>query len=511
MAQKGEEIKRFARKNNDRELELEVDFFLTYRNTFFQNMTADEAIRRLKALIEISDREHIWHIKIRTIRILAEYYWKYVADYQLAFEQYLLLDRELKGIKPEDFPEMARDLLQIGESYYFFHDYKLAKKYLKRALALPETDFNSILLNTARNTLGLCYQHEKQYDSSDYYFNEVLKTKFARPRQIWERIVKGNIGANHYYRKEYDKAIPLLVYDLEGAVKANDFGPAAGASILLADIYLLQGDAKKSWGYLISARENIEKIKQYDRLQYLYPVISKWYNLSGNRKLSQMYLDSTVMAINSYHEKFNAMKVLRAQQKITMQEEELRLAEFTLEKQRKTNERNAVTIVAVALCIIIVLGYFVQKKRQQAQKLEILATQKELEIAALNLNKFTESIAEKNKLIEQLQNHRSDEDKSALIAQLQHSSILTEDDWQLFQRLFDKAYPGFIPRAKLAYPDLSVSELRYFVLSKLKISYREMAAMLGVSPNTVQVLRHRMRKKLNFSDNMVMEDVITSI
>ncbi len=56
--------------------------------------------------------------------------------------------------------------------------------------------------------------------------------------------------------------------------------------------------------------------------------------------------------------------------------------------------------------------------------------------------------------------------------------------------MFDKVYPGFITRTRAACPDLSLSELRYFVLSKLNLSYKEMAFMLGVSPNTVQVLRH---------------------
>ena len=510
-AKKSAEFRRFAYKNNDRELELEIDLFLAYRYAFFNNLPQQQAIRSFKDLIETATRENIWHIKIRARRALSEYYWKFVKNYELAFEQYFVLDKELTSIQSQDYPEMARDLMQIGESYYFFHDYALARKYLKRALALPETGFNSILLNSSRNTIGLCFQHERQYDSSNYYFNQVLLTKFDEARMAWERIAKGNIGANYYYQNEYDKAIPLLKYDFNGAVKTYDYGPAGGAAILLADIFVSRGELQKSGIYIRSAAENIKMAGQQERFRLLYPVISKWYNAKGNRKLSQSYMDSTVMAIEQYHQNYNAIKVLRAQQKINLQQEQLRLAEFTLENQKKTNQRNLLIGIVTCLCFFMALGYYIQRKRQLAKDLTIQAANRELEIATINLNQFTESISDKNRLIEDLMNQKSDGEKNNLIYKLQQSTILTELEWQSFQRMFETVYPGFINRARQVYPELSAGEIRYFLLSKLNLSYKEMAAMLGVSPNTVQVLRHRMRKKLDFSDNAAMEHAIKRI
>ncbi|WP_345027060.1 hypothetical protein [Ravibacter arvi] len=40
---------------------------------------------------------------------------------------------------------------------------------------------------------------------------------------------------------------------------------------------------------------------------------------------------------------------------------------------------------------------------------------------------------------------------------------------------------------------------------------KEMAAMLGVSVNSVQVIRHRVRKKLQFSESTSLEEVVKSI
>src|SRR5690606_9920415 len=98
------------------------------------------------------------------------------------------------------------------------------------------------------------------------------------------------------------------------------------------------------------------------------------------------------------------------------------------------------------------------------------AANQELELARLNLDSFTQSIRKKNKLIEQLQSRNPEEDKAELFQQLQQSTILTEDDWQSFQQLFDKAHPGFIQRIKETQTTLSIGELRYFVLSRLNLS-----------------------------------------
>ncbi|WP_165939998.1 sigma factor-like helix-turn-helix DNA-binding protein [Dyadobacter psychrotolerans] len=510
IASRAEKIKNFAREKQDPDLEMEMDLFLVYHDAFFKNLPESRAIAAIKNLILQSEKENIWHVNIRAVRVLALYYWEH-QRYELAFEQYMVLDKKLSAHNVYDFPELVRDLLKIGEAYYYFHDYPQAKSYFQRIIRLPETDFNTMFMNSARNTLGLCYQKEKDYMRSDHYFNEILKTNFAVPKKIWRRIAVGNLGANCYYRQQYDKAVPMLEDDFQGATRESDFGPAAGAAILLADIFLIKGNAERSWTYIGHARSNIEKAGQRERLQFLYPIISKWYGYKNQTQLSKIYLDSTVSAINQYHYQFSATKVLRAQQKISFQQEELRRAEIVLENQKKANERVLMLIFFSAFVIIFILGYLIHKKRQQAKDLKIQVAMQELEVATQNLKQFTESISEKNHLIEQLQSRWSDEEKNELVNQLQQSTILTEEDWSAFQKMFDKVYPGFIFRAKKVYPDLSIAELRYFLLSKLNLSYKEMSAMLGVSPNTVQVLRHRIRKKLQFSNNEVMEEVINQI
>lgn len=510
MAGKAAQIKSFGRKNNDRSLELNVDFFLVFWSSFYQRQPKQVSLDKLTRQLALTSRENVDFLKARSLRALAEFYWKIEKNYELAFEQYLLLDRELTLIKAEDYPEMARDLMQIGMAYYFFQDYALAAQYFKKAIALPEVPFTTMVINDARNTLGLCYQQLNDLDSSDYYFNEVLKTTFPEAI-VWKRIATGNLGANQYLQKQYDQAIPLLETDFNGAVAENDYGCAAGASIILADIYRDKGKMDLAKTFIVHAQHYIQKAEQPDRLRLLYPVMSKWYAAAGDKERSRQYIDSSVVAFNRYNERFSALKLLKAQQKVDRQKEDLQLASFTLERERKVAERNVLILLILILFVITVLTYFIQKKRQLAKDIRLQAATQELELARLNLNSYTESILEKNKLIEQLQSRNSDEDKAGLFQELQQSTILTEEDWKSFQLLFDKAYPGFIVRFREKYPELSIGELRYFVLARLNLSTKEMAGMLGVSPNAVQVVRHRIRKRLNLAESVSLEEVIRGI
>lgn len=504
-------IKQFAQQYRDRELELEMELFSLYYNITYSRIDTARAIHGLRSLIEVSDKENIKHIKIRAIRTFAQYYWEVIKNYELAFEQYLLLDRELGTVDAENYPEMAKDLLKIGEAYYFFRDYIPAKKYFEKIITLTENDINTRFVNSAKNTLGLCYQTEKDLEKSDYYFSSILRTQFPRSKITWEGIAKGNLGENCYLRGDYEKAIPLLEFNSREAEKVSDFGNAAGAQTVLAAIYLEKKDFATSSNYIHRAKDNIQRSSQEGRLRFLYPLMSKWYSANGLPELAKAYLDSTIVAINVYNETFNAHKMIWAQQKIAVKEQNLKLTEMSLEKQQQINQRNTIIVLVVVLCLIVSGFYFMEKRTRLLKDLSLQKTTHSLEIANLNLNSFTQSISEKNRLIEQLQSQQSEQDKTSLISQLQQSTILTDDNWKTFQQLLEQVYPGFINRIKQTYPNISQGEIRYFVLAKLNLSSREMAAVLGVSPNTVQVMRHRIRKKLDFSDNEIMDQNIHAI
>ncbi|HRP90475.1 MAG TPA: tetratricopeptide repeat protein [Edaphocola sp.] len=505
--QKANEIKDFALQHKDKTLALNVDFFLNFWNAFYQNQPKQISLRKLKEQVNVYSKKDIDFLYERSLRALAEFYWKIEKNYELAFEQYLILDRRLQSINPKEYPEMARDFMQIGEAYYYFQDYSLAISYFKKAIRIPETTFNTGVINNARNTLGLSYQELHQFDSAAYCFQQILDCSFPEAEN-WKRIAKGNLGGNYYLKGDYAQALPLLEADLKRSLEANDFGNSAGAAISLSAIFLEKNNIKVSKAYIDSSKIYIQNSGQTDRYRLLYPIISKWYALNGNKLQASRYIDSAVIAIESYNKKFSALNVLRAQQKIDKQQKELQLVAFSLESAQKITERNILIFILIIVGVGFVLFYFIQKKQQADKELKLSIAHSELELSQAKLNSYMDKLLEKNKLIEQFENRETEIDKSELYLQLQQSVILTEADWQSFQQLFEKAHPSLILRYKENYPELTEGELRYFLLLKLKLTTKEMAAMLGVSPNAIQVMRHRLRKKLQLQEAISLEELI---
>jgi DNA-binding CsgD family transcriptional regulator len=58
---------------------------------------------------------------------------------------------------------------------------------------------------------------------------------------------------------------------------------------------------------------------------------------------------------------------------------------------------------------------------------------------------------------------------------------------------------------------LTPAETRYILLSKLNLSTREMASMLGVSIENIRNLRFRVKKKMNIEDGGEMEEKLKEI
>ena len=243
------------------------------------------------------------------------------------------------------------------------------------------------------------------------------------------------------------------------------------------------------------------------------------------------YLDSSVVFKDSLH-KIRDVN-LKYQGQMAVENERRRQDEkiFAQEKSKQKIIRNAL-IAFILLSTLITILIYNRARLKRKHKEQQLVSEKQLAEAELinattKLNEFTKSIIEKNELIEKvsveverlnkkyrrLQHQQSEaaspDDNSLKL--LQESVLLTDDDWKNFTQLFDKVHSGFLIRLKEEFPTLTPTEIRFVVLSKLKLNYKEMAAMLGVSTDAVRQARSRLKKKLNLADDAALEDVIAGI
>jgi DNA-directed RNA polymerase specialized sigma24 family protein len=137
--------------------------------------------------------------------------------------------------------------------------------------------------------------------------------------------------------------------------------------------------------------------------------------------------------------------------------------------------------------------------------------EQELKLAKLELEKFANAIKENNSIIEKLEGEVQNKDTTEQLATLKNSTILTEDQWVLFRNNFEQVHPMYLERLKNKMHNLTPAETRFMVLAKLGFDYKMMANTLGISTASARVIWHRLRKKVNLSEEGSVDDLVNEI
>jgi len=171
-------------------------------------------------------------------------------------------------------------------------------------------------------------------------------------------------------------------------------------------------------------------------------------------------------------------------------------------------------IIFIAI-VSIIFRWRVRRSKQKALlKEELLNAKKTLENYMISMVEKNELLEQFKMDIEKLKQLKAKEIDEVRVDQLEHlnkTTILTDEDWDKFKKLFEQVHKGYFIRLKEKLPDLTQAEIRLMCLSKLKLDTKQIIEILGVSLNTVKSLRHRLRKKLNLSEEDSLYDLSDSI
>jgi len=437
-----------------------------------------------------------------------------------ALEHYLHAYNIYKGFSPADFPEKRDFLFSLGGGCFRYGDYDNAEKYLIEALSTKDKEQSDITC-TIYNTLGVCYQRAKKYDSSEFYLRAGLNYAISKNDSTWIGITGGNIGMTYFLQKKYAEAKPLLEQDMQLSIHYNQLRNAVGTMTLLANIYVINNNPEKAEQILLEA----QKIgagrafwKDYSLLERFYTSMGKVYAAKGNMKLAYTYTDSALVAKDSSAAIQIASNLARGQEKMEYVQNKYEAGRIAGEKKLQTLIRNALIVVILLLTVIGIL--FINRQRLEQKKLEAEKknAEAELDAAAAKLISYRQSMHEKEEILEQvneelerLKKGEEDQADSETREQLEHAILLTDEQWEDFRKLFEKVHKGFFANLKKKMPDLTPAETRFLALTKLKLSSKEMAAMLGISPNAIRIYRHRLRKKLNLDKDDMIEELVESV
>jgi DNA-binding CsgD family transcriptional regulator len=510
-------LKKLAIERGDKDMELETDLLKVYYLTFYHKNERVLIEYKIQKLLNDASAAKNLQKKTRAYKVLGDYYWFGLNNYELGFETYMVLEQLLQKISSRELPDKVYHLQNMAQAYHNFSDYQKALQLFHQIINLEVDNDPRGGYNSALYSIGKIHRQLGSLDSSDYYYHRILENRKTVNYTTWEGIAKGGLGLNHFLRGDYEAAIPYLQSDVDEALKKEDYGLAAGSLIPLADIFLRKNELQKAEQYALLARKCLSKADadRYKYYQDLYPVLSKLYSAKGVTSLVGPYLDSAIFAKDSITRQFNAMQMMRARQKIELQEHRAEIEKVDADKRLKTLERNM--LIFIVLLIILASAYFIyyQRRRHREQQLqlarEVKLKEEELDNATRQLSEFARNISEKSKLIEHLELQQGMGGDVEILNQLRESTILTPEEWEYFKKLFEKVHVGYLQRLRQKFPDLTQSEIRFIALIKLGFGYQEMSSILGVSNHAVRTTKYRLLKKIDLPEDKSLEEVLVAI
>lgn len=457
------------------------------------------------------------------------------------FQNALVIARKMKSARYEGML-----LSSISAVYSTNNDFDQALQYALQAKKVNEDGGIKYMVNLMINIGYLYIKQEKQKDALVYY-NEALRQELAYGSEE----TKGEL-ANIYlnlggvYIREGDFAKSLENYykaaDMLKAMGYDSHYTYAMADIGESYVRIAGGlskvplhDSLQNKALMLDKAEKYLKIAEgYGKKLNLDDVnaevalsFSSLYKMRGMYDKAYSYLDAyRILRDTLYNqEKEKDFARIEAQFYVRRQTDSLNYQNKLKDKEISQHKivRNA-AIVLVLLVGVISLQFINRQKLKHKQKTKMAeaeARRKE-ELAALQLADFTRSIQEKNVLLErfsaELEKYRTQQpdaneqaEKESTLLLLQEAVILNDDQWTDFQSLFNKVHTGYIARVKDKHPDLTAAELRSILLTKLGLTNKEMAAMLGVSLEAVRVNKHRLLKKIQLPEDTKLEDWVNTI
>jgi tetratricopeptide (TPR) repeat protein len=416
------------------------------------------------------------------------------------YEKALGINKEIKNRRLE-----AHATYHLSTSFRRQKNYEKAFEYAQKALTIAEEIDETSIIKDSYNALGLLATQKQQFEQGRAFFQKACD--LAEKEQVWLVLTNGlqHFADNYKQEKNYNKALEYAQKSLVLAKKHELKAEEENAYQMLAEIYAVQGNFGEAYLYfekfnaLKDTLFNLNKNKQILELTTEYESekkeqqiildqveIQRQQNITYSLIVFIVLLSFVIVAIIIAYR--NRQRVLK--QDILIQKQKEVLA--------KSEQKRAEALLQINI---------------ENQKREAELHQKELQYYTHNLVQKTELLEEMRQELEMLKNSSGKELNEHINAlnQLFETTILTENDWEEFKKLFEQVYKGFFTTLKANFPDLSQAEIRLCSLIKLNLTTKEAANMLAISPESVNKARYRLRKKLNLLTEDSLEELIVKI
>jgi tetratricopeptide (TPR) repeat protein len=461
------------------------------------------------------------------------------ANYIAAIEVTL---QNMNFIRINDTMNRVRGLSALARCYDKSGDTEKAKCIQYEALRLAETTNDTFLIGDIAEGLSPYLAQLGQGDSALWAIKKNLN--LANANEDMQRLDITYLYAGLAYKvlNDFTQALGYSQKAFYLSDSMQDKGYKLMGIKQIADCYLLMGDGPNAHKYYAKALNFLDSIENTEVKMQIYDSLT----VLSFRERNDVEGLRQLRASKAYAKK----QFSKERQQIV---ENMNIRYETAQRKEQINDLNQdkktlqLQLLIGVLFFVSALGFstsFIYRNRQRqiliSKENELLmakeqATQLELIRNKQQLDAFTANILAKNQLISDLEarisalsetsetrvnvdnntaqnaadnntgdnndadNHEENREKLA------NMKILTDSDWKLYLTYFTQVHKDFMARVDRDLQDLSAAELRLFMLLKQGFDSKNMADVLGISMAGIKKSRHRLRKRLNLSEEDNLE------
>ena len=315
----------------------------------------------------------------------------------------------------------------IGNIYYRFNKYDLAKFYYKKALSLCQdtTAIVHILSN-----LGATEAEIGNNDSAFFFLNNALQISNRHDKIIFGSIMN-NMALAYYNEKQYDSTLYYVQIALHDAVKNNDLRDEATYLSNLAHLFFEINKVDSTLHYISLSNVIAKKNNIFQTLAGNYLLLSKIEKQKGHYKSSLEYFEMHAMLKDSVFstEKFgeiNQLQHLYEISKANQQIEQLAIEQQIKERPIHYQAIIVYIIFGILFLLSVVLLFIYFQKRNLGRAYRVLF-EKNLEIVNLR-EKASEKKQEKKKsFVQNIQDELIDK----ILNIMEDTSIICDTDFSV--------------------------------------------------------------------------------
>lgn len=503
-----------------------------------------ESIEELLEAREVALRND-WYTKAfnATLNIGTNYY--LMLDYGEAFQYYYqAYEIAINHLGPRQ--EMAV-YNNIGVLYVEENDPAKAEESFLRAYQIAKKLDDNQQIGTYGINLALVLHKLGKIELAQRYIEEALPLLRDVPNvSLLAEIAKTeNLLLQGQYFKAEKLALELLpqlenLSLLKEQITVND---KITLLLIFTRIYEKQNKYKIAQTYALQARFLLAKIEErvavYDRLATLHA-------LSNDFKTAMAYKDSVIIASDSLHAIKNS--ALFKSEKVKFQ---IKNYQHELKESREILKKEKQFFYLLISAVVISMGFliwiyknnsFKYKQQQRIMELE-LAKEKsdrllkeeqhrekeamvllererlknELETKNRELTAKAMFLASRNELIEIIIQSLSQTpqivDNMVLKKQLGElkKHLRKDSQWDSFFVHFEELNQGFLDKLRSRHPNLTPNDIRFLTFLYMNLSYKEIASLLNISPQSCRKRKERISIKMEVPENLSLHAYLAAL